>query len=75
MNLEDETGLVNVVVSAGCWLRHRDVVAGAPALVVRGRAEVAEGPGGAGTGRVVNVAAERIEVLEVAPPGRSRDLR
>jgi len=75
VNLEDETGLVNVVVSAGCWLRHRDVVAGAPALVVRGRAEVAEGPGGAGTGRVVNVAAERIEVLEVAPPGRSRDFR
>ncbi len=25
MNLEDETGLVNIVVSKGCWARHRRV--------------------------------------------------
>ena len=56
VNLEDETGLVNVVVSKGCWARHRQVVQTAPALLVRGRLENAEG--------VVNVIAE----TALAPP-------
>lgn len=55
MNLEDETGLVNVVVSAGCWARHRRAVRGAAALVIGGRVESAEG--------VINVVAERIVPL------------
>ena len=66
VNLEDETGLVNVVVSPGCWARYSDVVT-ASALVVRGRVEAVEG--------VVNVVAERIEPLGVRPPARSRDFR
>ncbi|RMH87205.1 MAG: error-prone DNA polymerase [Actinomyces sp.] len=67
MNLEDETGLVNVVVSAGCWRRHRAVARSAPALVVRGRLERHEG--------VVNVIAERLEPLGVGPAPTSRDFR
>ena len=66
VNLEDETGLVNVVVSRGCWVRYRDVL-GASALVVRGRVEAVDG--------VVNVVAERVELLGVRPPARSRDFR
>jgi error-prone DNA polymerase len=67
INLEDETGLINVVCSKGCWARYRRVARGAPALLVRGRLEKAEG--------VVNVVAERIEHLVVAGDVRSRDFR
>ncbi|HEU5151340.1 MAG TPA: error-prone DNA polymerase [Iamia sp.] len=67
VNLEDETGLVNVVVSKGCWARHRRVASSAPALLVRGRLERAEG--------VTNVIAERIWALDLQAPARSRDFR
>ena len=67
LNLEDETGLVNVVVSKGCWARYRDVAVGAPALLVRGRVEASEG--------VVNVVAEHLAPLGVRPPASSRDFR
>ncbi|MDA8392467.1 MAG: error-prone DNA polymerase, partial [Actinomycetota bacterium] len=65
VNLEDETGLVNVVCSKGVWARYRRVAQSAPAMVVRGRLESVEG--------VVNVVAERIEHLELAAVTRSRD--
>ena len=69
VNLEDETGLVNVVVSAGCWSRHRGVARSSAALEVRGRLE-------RGDGGVVNVIAERIEPLPLTTMGsRSRDFR
>ena len=55
LNLEDETGLINVVVSKGCWLRHRVVARTAPAMLIRGRLEKAEG--------VINVVAERLDLL------------
>ena len=67
LNLEDETGLVNVVVSKGCWMRYRSEVRDLPALVVSGRLEREEG--------VANVIAERIEGLNVAASVRSRDFR
>ncbi|HXH57701.1 error-prone DNA polymerase [Iamia sp.] len=67
VNLEDETGLVNVVVSKGCWARHRKVAAAAPALLVRGRLERAEG--------VINVIAEQLRALDLEAPSRSRDFR
>jgi error-prone DNA polymerase len=67
INLEDETGLINVVCSRGCWARYRRVARGAPALLIRGRLEKAEG--------VVNVVAEHIELLTVAGDVRSRDFR
>jgi error-prone DNA polymerase len=67
LNLEDETGLVNVVVSKGCWAHHRRVVQTAPALLVRGRLETAEG--------VVNVIAEKISLLPLSATVPSRDFR
>ena len=39
LNLEDETGLVNVICSQGAWVRWREVARGAPALIVRGQLE------------------------------------
>ncbi len=67
VNLEDETGLINVVVSKGCWAHHRRVVQGAPALLVRGRLEREE--------TVVNIIAERVEPLPLPARTRSRDFR
>jgi len=67
LNLEDETGLVNVVVSKGCWARYRTVAQSAAAVLVRGRLEKNEG--------VVNVIAERIEPLPVDGTVPSRDFR
>ena len=37
LNVEDETGLINVVVSKGCWNAHRRVALTAPAMLIRGR--------------------------------------
>ena len=69
INLEDETGLINVVCSKGCWARYRRVARGAPAMLVRGRLERAEG--------VINVVAEKLELLPLGAdrrPAASRHL-
>jgi error-prone DNA polymerase len=67
LNLEDETGTMNIICSRGFFLRYREA-ATSPAVVVRGRLErVAE---------AVTIVAERIENLELAINiGRSRDFR
>ena len=70
INLEDETGLVNVVVSKGCWTRFQEVVATAPGLVVGGRLRRAVDGEGA-----LNVVAEWIEALGAVATVRSRDFR
>jgi len=68
LNLEDETGLINVICSRGVWTRFRSVAASAPALLVRGTLERVDG--------VVNVVADRIEPLPVsAPLTRARNFR
>ena len=68
MNLEDETGLVNVICGAGFWARHRRVARDEPAVIVRGILErSAEG--------VVNVLADGIEPLRAGVAHRSRDFR
>jgi error-prone DNA polymerase len=68
LNLEDETGLINVICSKGFWARYRTLARAAPALVVRGRLE--RTPEG-----VVNIVAERLEPLPVASTVPSRDFR
>jgi error-prone DNA polymerase len=65
ISLEDETGLINVVCSKGCWVRHRAVARDAAALLVRGRVECANG--------VVNVVAESLLPLFVPAALPSRD--
>jgi error-prone DNA polymerase len=67
LNLEDETGMVNVICSKGVWVRHRRVARGSGALLIRGRLESSEG--------VVNVIAEKLEPLALATPLKSRDFR
>ncbi len=67
LNLEDETGLINIVVSKGCWARYRKVARGAPAMVIRGRLERSEG--------VINVVAEHLAPLPLAASTASRDFR
>jgi error-prone DNA polymerase len=67
INLEDETGLVNVICTPDVWRRYRKVARVAPALVVRGLLERYQG--------VINVLARRVEALPltVADALRSRD--
>ena len=67
LNLEDETGLINVVVSKGCWARFRRVAREAPAMLVRGRLERSEG--------VVNIVADHLAPLPMPAPTTSRDFR
>ncbi len=67
LNLEDETGMVNVICSRGAWVRWRSVARFSPALVVRGRLERGDG--------AINLVAERIEPLELGPVPPSRDFR
>ncbi len=67
MNLEDETGLINIVCSKGCWARHRRVAREAPALLIRGRLERSEG--------VINIVAEHLEPLAMQAVTISRDFR
>jgi DNA polymerase III alpha subunit len=63
----DETGLINVICSREVWGRHRRVARAAAALVVGGRLERYDG--------VINIVADRIEVLQVAARTTSRDFR
>ena len=65
VNLEDETGLVNVICSIGVWARYRGVAESASALIVSGRIELAGG--------ALNIVAERLEPLALALEMRSRD--
>ena len=67
LNLEDETGLVNVICARGTWKRFRTVARGSPALRVRGVLERHQG--------VTNLVAGRITRLPVSLSGAlgSRD--
>ncbi|HEX8001225.1 MAG TPA: error-prone DNA polymerase [Mycobacteriales bacterium] len=65
VNLEDETGHVNVICSPGVWRRYRRVARASPGLLVRGLVETADG--------VCNVVADRIEPLTLSVAAPSRD--
>ncbi|MGI8753872.1 MAG: error-prone DNA polymerase [Acidimicrobiales bacterium] len=68
VNLEDETGLINVICWRGVWVRFRRVARSEPALRIDGRLERVEG--------VVNIVAERITALPLRSTAlRSRDFR
>ena len=67
LNLEDETGMVNIVCSKGAWVRWKPVARACPALLVRGRVERAEGS--------MTLVAERFEPLPLGPVPSSRDFR
>ncbi|NLU81813.1 error-prone DNA polymerase [Rhodococcus sp. HNM0569] len=67
LNLEDETGMVNVVCSTGLWARYRTLANSAPALLVRGRVQNAEG--------AVTVVADRLQRMDLRMRSSSRDFR
>lgn len=67
LNLEDETGLVNVICARPVWRRHLRVARSAKAMVVTGRLERVEG--------AINLVAERLEALELGVVTTSRDFR
>lgn len=65
INLEDETGLVNIICSPGLWVRYRRELL-CPAIVVRGRLERVS--------NVISVVAEAVETLDLGGGStRSRD--
>lgn len=68
LNLEDESGTLNVIAGVGVWNRYRRVAREAPAMIVRGILErTKEG--------VTNLVVDRFEQLTVSAPHRSRDFR
>jgi error-prone DNA polymerase len=67
LNLEDETGLLNVICSQGLWRRQRRVARSIPVLVVRGVIETNQG--------VVNLIAQHLTPLPGRLTLRSRDFR
>jgi error-prone DNA polymerase len=68
LNLEDETGMVNVVCSPGLWARYRRTARSSPALVVRGVLQNVDG--------ALSLVADQLQPLNLrtAVP-KSRDFR
>jgi error-prone DNA polymerase len=70
MTLEDETGLINLIIWARTWERYRKIARQAVALVIEGKVERAD--------RVIHVCPSKIEDLSSALRGiksQSRDFR
>jgi len=72
LNLEDETGMLNVVCSVGLWQRYRRVARSSAGLIVRGIVERNDG--------AVNLVADRLDRIDAVYPSavvahRSRDFR
>ena len=67
INIEDETGMVNVLCTPGVWARHRKLAQTAPALLIRGQVQNASG--------AVTVMAERFAKLTLKIGSKSRDFR
>ena len=61
LNLEDETGMLNVVCSIGVMKAHRQAARNRVAVVIRGKLERNEG--------VTNLIADRVEPIDVVVPG------
>ncbi|KWV34249.1 error-prone DNA polymerase [Micromonospora rifamycinica] len=67
LNLEDETGMLNVTCSPGLWQRYRRVARTSAALVVRGLLQRHEG--------VTNLTADRLDPITPPVAPASRDFR
>jgi error-prone DNA polymerase len=67
LNLEDETGLTNVICSTGVWRRYKKVARSAHVMIVTGRLERID--------NVINLVAQRLESLELNLTLSSRDFR
>ena len=67
LNIEDETGHVNVIFSKGAWARWRTVARSSPALVIRGALQRGQG--------TLALQAEHVDALELGATVPSRDWR
>ncbi|HEX3825256.1 MAG TPA: error-prone DNA polymerase [Mycobacteriales bacterium] len=67
VNLEDETGMINVICSMQIWTRYRKIARGSAALLIRGMLQHTDG--------VVNVMAERIAPLSLGVRPSARNFR
>jgi error-prone DNA polymerase len=67
LNLEDETGMINIVCSNGVWNRYRRIARESSAMIIRGRLERSQG--------VTNLVADKLERLPLAARTTSRDFR
>jgi error-prone DNA polymerase len=65
LNLEDETGMLNVICTPGLWQRFRKVLRTANAMLIRGTLERGEG--------VINLSAEHVTRLTLPVKTPSRD--
>ncbi|WP_183092967.1 error-prone DNA polymerase [Nocardioides stalactiti] len=67
LNLEDETGMLNVICSVGVMRAHRQAARNRVAVIIRGKLERSEG--------VVNLVADRVQPLDVLVPGSGAALQ
>jgi error-prone DNA polymerase len=67
LNLEDETGMLNVICTVGVWRRYREVATSAAGMVIRGVVEHEDG--------ATNLLADRLGTLEEVDPDAGAALR
>ncbi len=67
MNVEDETGMVNVICPPGVWDRQRRVALESSALLIDGKLERGDG--------AINLLATRLAPFKVSGGAKSRDFR
>ncbi|MBK1789288.1 error-prone DNA polymerase [Prauserella cavernicola] len=67
LNIEDETGMVNVVCTAGLWQRYHRIARSSQAMLIRGVVERADG--------VVSLLADRLQHLPMRISSKSRDFQ
>ncbi|MEO9140264.1 MAG: OB-fold nucleic acid binding domain-containing protein, partial [Jatrophihabitans sp.] len=68
LNIEDETGMINVIVDEVVWQRYRRVARESGGLMIRGMLENTKDG-------VINVLAERLDRLHLGLRNTSRDFR
>lgn len=67
LNLEDETGMLNVICTVGVWRRYRNVANSAAGMVIRGILERHDG--------VTNLLADRLAPIETVHQGAGQALQ
>ena len=67
LNLEDETGMLNIICSPGLWTRHRTLAREAPALLIRGTLQNTHG--------TTSLNADQLQPLNLHTTHQSRDFR
>ena len=67
LNLEDETGMLNVICTVGVWRRYRNVANSAAGMVIRGILERHDG--------VTNLLADRLAPIETVHAGAGQALQ